>query len=293
MRTLPLLALLAAALLAGPAAAQSSSALATTVAAGDAQQGQSLQFLSAASLGFFDSNGDGRANARAPQEPVYLDLDGSRSVTYGDLRLTPVLSYPAGSLVNASNADIGHALTATAGWFAQTAQGAWFVDADGSRTVSDGDVRLASPAGARVSGSDADARTPLEAAQGNVASASRVGFVDADSDGRRGATEPVVLDLDAAGASGAGRLSAGDVRLRVSGFGSDDSVSHAELQDALSKVGVTSQGGTYQAPPATPPPPAWGTPQLVLLALAAVNLVAVIYVFSLVRQQQRPRNPFK
>src|ERR1051326_275535 len=224
------LGLLAALLVAFPSSAQPAAAgpIVSVVSAGDAQQGLALQFYGAATLAFADSNGNGQADGQAPQEAVYLDLDGTHSATYADVRLTPLLGYPAGSLVDAANADAGRSLRVAPGWFASAANGAWYVDADGSHAVSAGDVRLTSNVGSRVAPGDADAGTALSQAQANVAVSNRVGFADANGDGVHQATEPIVLDLDASGGAGAGHLSPGDVRLRLAGFGVDDSVTHAE-----------------------------------------------------------------
>lgn len=46
----------------------------------------------------------------SPGEAIYLDADGSRTVTPGDTRITPPPGFPAGSLVAAGDADVGRNL---------------------------------------------------------------------------------------------------------------------------------------------------------------------------------------
>src|ERR1041385_5343063 len=150
-----------------------------TVAPSDALAGKTLSFLDAG-LGYLDANANAHPDAATPQEPVYLDLDGNHQVSYGDLRLSAFLGYPAGAVVDLANRDVGRPLAAVPGWFA-TAGSAWFVDVDGSATVSIGDVRL-DPFGAQVAAGDAALGTPLQAAQQQTNADRRVGYVDGDGD---------------------------------------------------------------------------------------------------------------
>jgi hypothetical protein len=128
------------------------------VVAGDADVGTVLVAFAATDL-FVDADGSGDYS---PGEAIYRDVDVSSTVSPGDIRLTtvqlsPTISYPAGSMVVAGDADVGTVLVA----FAATDL---FVDADGSgdyspgeaiyrdvdvsSTVSLGDIRLTTVVGA-------------------------------------------------------------------------------------------------------------------------------------------------
>lgn len=79
----------------------------TTVAAGDADVGTALVFLS-----FFERF-DGLVTVDSlytAGEGIYNDADGTGTVTAGDTRLTPVGAFGAGSGVVAGDADIGQVL---------------------------------------------------------------------------------------------------------------------------------------------------------------------------------------
>ena len=279
----PLQPLLLAVLLTSTAAA----APFGTVAGDEASLGKPLSTLNTG-LGFIDANGNGRADVSEPGEPVYLDVDGSRSATYGDLRLTAALGYAAGTSVDVLNADAGHVLATPGGWFSTTPAGAWIVDLDGDRTVSLGDLRMA-PFGGRVVASDADLRAPLQAAQQQVTSSARVGYVDLDGDRARDAAEPVYLDLDPSGTPGNGQVSNGDLRLAASGPGLEpDTPTRAEFEAALSEAGVeTGADGSFARDQAS----AWDTPTVLALVLGLANLVGLVYVVGQVRKAREPRHP--
>ena len=81
----------------------------STVAAGNSDIGQNLVA--------FASNEKHRENVVAnslfdPGEYIYRDVDSSTKVSVGDVRLTPVGSYPAGSVVATGNSDINQNLVA-------------------------------------------------------------------------------------------------------------------------------------------------------------------------------------
>jgi hypothetical protein len=103
-------------------------------------------------------------------EGIYVDIDDSATVSPGDVRVTPVGAFPAGSTVAAGDADVGSALvffganerfadTVTVN-FLYTPGEAIYRDNDDSRSVSIGDTRLtpvgALPAGSVVAAGDAD-----------------------------------------------------------------------------------------------------------------------------------------
>jgi hypothetical protein len=97
-----------------------------------------------------------------PGEAIYRDVDGSGNVSPGDIRLTtvqlsPTISYPAGSMVVAGDADVGRVLTPFPGTdrFVDadlsgnyTPGEAIYRDVDGSGAVSPGDIRLTTVVGA-------------------------------------------------------------------------------------------------------------------------------------------------
>lgn len=293
MRLSLALAALAVAALAFPAAAQSGG-LATVVAQSDSGVQQQLQAMNTG-LGYVDADGDARADGEEPDEPVYLDLDGNRQVSYGDLRLTAIAGYPAGTSVAVGNQDLALPLAGLPGWFARTATGsAWFVDVDDSRSVSAGDVRLGATA-SRVRSSDSDLRAGLEAVQNQMPQGLRVGYLDLDSDGARDASEAVYLDLDVTGSPGIGKVTAGDLRLSPTGPGLDNGPTRAEFDQATGKTSETggsgSTGGvTIVDRESKSDGSAWGMPETVLLILGLVNLAGLVVLY---RRGQRPKNPFK
>jgi hypothetical protein len=285
------LAALALAALPLPALAQSAG-FAATVGGSDSGVQQPLQGLNTY-LGYVDADGDARPEGGEPEEPVYLDLDGNRQVSYGDLRLTAVAGYPAGTSVVVGNQDFALALAVAPGWFARSGPN-WFVDVDGDRAVSAGDLRLgASPS--RVKSSDGDVRSGLEAVQTQMSQSLRVGYLDLDNDGSRDPSEAVYLDLDPSGSPGIGKATAGDLRLTPTGPGLDDGPTRAEFEAAgrasddgsgdAGGDGVTLVGGDRDGGGS-----AWGTPETVLLILGLANLAGLSVLY---RRSARPRNPFK
>lgn len=284
-------ALLLLAVLAAPAQAQG--ATFAVVAQGDPAEGRTLSPLSAG-IGYLEANGNGRADPAAPAEPVYLDADGSRSVTYGDVRLTAQGSYPAGSTVDVTNTDLGLALSNAPGWLASTAQGAWLVDMDGDRSVSAGDVRLSGSFGAHVLPGDGDVRTGLQQAQQATSSLNRIGYLDPDSNGRHDPAEAVYFDLDSSGSAGSGKVTAGDLRLQPGSPGLDNGPTRAEFDQATGKSSATggsgSTGGVTLVNQGGKAASSWGMPETVLLVLGLVNLAGLAVLY---RRSARPRNPFK
>jgi hypothetical protein len=265
----------------------------SVIALGDGFEGRSIVATNTL-LGFTDLDSDGRADAGEPDETVYLDIDGSRSVTYGDVRLSTFLDYAAGTTVAATNRDLGRALTTAQGWIASTSTGTWVMDVDGDRAISVGDVRFSATFGDRVLAGDADLRTSLQPAQQQTSSLSRLGYLDLDSDNARDPREPLIFDLDPNGSPGQGKATNGDLRLTPVGPGVDDTLSRAEFEDAIGKAGVQQQNGSYERTVVeTEGGSSWGMPETVLLLLALVNLAGLAFVYTRLRSGGAPRNPFK
>jgi hypothetical protein len=235
-------------------------------------------------IGYMDANGNGRPDGTDPAEPVYFDLDGTHTVTYGDVRLSGFLHYAAGTWVNITNSDVGRVLVQPTGWFGTTALKAWVLDLDNSRSLTVGDLRM-DPFGTRVQAGETGS---IEPAQAQTSGTARVGHVDLDGDRARAAGEPIYLDTDPSLTAGSGRVSTGDMRLTPSGPGLDDAPTRAEFDALQRRSGVDPATGT-----ATSHDSGWHGPQLVLLALGLLDLAGVAYVYSLVRKGAPPHNPFK
>jgi hypothetical protein len=123
---------------------------------GDPDDGTLLAGGFVAGEDFVDADGSG---SYSPGEAIYLDSDSSVDVSPGDVRLTVVNGFPAGSIVLSGDPDDG---TPLAGGFLSgedfvdadgsldyTPGEAIYRDLDGSGDVSPGDVRL-TPVGAGV-----------------------------------------------------------------------------------------------------------------------------------------------
>jgi hypothetical protein len=105
---------------------------------------------------FVDADGSG---SYSPGEAIYLDSDSSDDVSPGDVRLTVVNGFPAGSIVLSGDPDDGTPLAGdflsgedfvdADGSLDYTPGEAIYRDLDGSGDVSPGDVRL-TPVGAGV-----------------------------------------------------------------------------------------------------------------------------------------------
>jgi hypothetical protein len=125
------------------------------VLSGDPDDGTLLAGGFVAGEDFVDADGSG---SYSPGEAIYLDSDSSVDVSPGDVRLTVVNGFPAGSIVLSGDPDDG---TPLAGGFGledfvdadgsldYTPGEAIYRDLDGSGDVSPGDVRL-TPVGAGV-----------------------------------------------------------------------------------------------------------------------------------------------
>lgn len=236
-----LLALAPAALLLAALPAQAATQpLLAAVEAGDADLGLGLAAFQPF-VDFNDVNGNGVADLGDPDETVYLDLDGDHTVSYGDVRLTAFLAYPALSVADTTNRDIGRVLKDLRGWFARDAAGAWYFDSDAGGAVNPGDLALTGAApGTKVRPGSADIGTALTGVQGTLPPGQRIGWVDADRDSRRDGGEAIYVDLDANRA-----VSRGDLRVTPGGLGLDNNPTRAEYEALAAQAG--SQASQLQA----------------------------------------------
>jgi hypothetical protein len=221
-----------------------------------------------AALGFLDGNGDGHLQVANPAEPVYIDLDNSNSVTYGDIRLTAFTPYAAGTRVDLTNVDAGRPLASVTGWFAKGADG-WVADLDGSGTLSVGDLRFIGEVPRQAMPGDADlglALTPLVGGH-NFAMTTGGGLF---------------LDVDVSG-TGGGRVSPGDARITPGPFAKDtpSTATGATTTIAPDPLVKTTEGG-------------WRLLDGILVALAILNLAGLLFVVRSVNQLRGPpKSPFK
>jgi hypothetical protein len=252
-----------------------------TVGASDPLIDRPLTAIAGGGLGYIDGNTNGHPDAVDPDEPVYLDVDLSHTVNYGDVRLTPFLDHPAGSLVGLPDRDFGRPLIAPNGGIATAAAGIPFVDMDNSGTISPGDVRLGDASGSKVAAGDADvgtALTPVSPFGGD----NRIAYVDSNQDRVHQSAEALFVDRDGNGA-GAGRVSAGDLRLTTLGFGAEGAASSGATP-------ASDLGGT---PPSAAASQGWRTVDYVLVGLCIVNLAGLVIVYRASTAERRPRSPFK
>lgn len=284
-----LLALGALLLLAVPAHAAAGDFV-TTVGASDPDVNRQLH-TARATVGYLDGNRNARADAQ-PDETLYLDLDDSGAVSYGDLRLSPFDTYAAGTVVDLPNRDVGRPLaTAANAWFAQAGGpgGAWMVDVDASATVTAGDVAFAA-APSRVAAGDA--RIGQALSRPADAPTRAYGWTSADG---RGAEAPFYIDLDPPTSAGS-RTSPGDLRVSPTGFAPDNAPTRAEFEQALQRGTPTQAASTTSTTAAEmgSAPTAWRTLDWLVVGLAVLNLAGLVAVARQVNQMRGPpRNPFK
>lgn len=248
----------------------------------DPTLGQPLSATTSA-LTFLDADGDAQPDSEMPDEPVYLDMDASRDVSFGDVRLTAYGAYPAFTLVDVTNRDTGRRLVVASGWLGVD-DGRWSADLDGSRTTSVGDVRLDgdSPGTKLRLGHDGLGHR-LESPASAVGITGQLDHVDANRDGRWGVGSALYLDVD-----GDRIVSAGDLRLTPLGFGLDAEPSPAEVEAAL-QVLAAAEAARAAAAEEEGGWATWQTATL-LAAFAALAIVAIVVVRS--RRTAGPRDPF-
>jgi hypothetical protein len=222
-----LLWLPAALLLAAPLAGAS---VGSVVQASDADARNALVNVQPR-LGYIDVNANGALD-NEPDETVYIDVDGGHAVTFGDVRLTSFLAYPAGTDVNFTNRDYGFALLEPRGWFARDGAGAWYVDMDASKTLSLGDVRLNGPvAGTKARSGEPGMGTTLELVQQTDTPTVRVGWSDGNANHRVDVGEPLYLDLNRDL-----QVTPGELRLSGSGYSLDQPVTRPDLDAAIAQL---------------------------------------------------------
>jgi hypothetical protein len=275
MRSIPVLLLLVV------AAAAKAPSLVAPVTGGDADLGTPLPSSFHFRVAYVDANGNGRVDSAAPDEPVYLDVDGSQTVSYGDIRLTE-FHYPAGTVVDLGNRDFGLKLSGS-GVLAR-AGSLWFADTDSTLTVSPSDVRLDSFT--KVLAGDADLGAPLDippSARGAL------WWHDADGDGRRGAMETLYVDMDpyAAGLRG---VTVGDLRIVPGPFGVDDYVREGDLA-GLVPPAASPEAPLQAAVPVAQAEAGWRTLDWILVVVGVANLAGLVIVGRLAAARH-PRNPF-
>ncbi len=244
-------------------------ALVTEVQASDSDNGMAFT-NQRVYVGFIDANGSGHPDLVDPREPVYLDLDASATVSYGDLRLTPFGAYAADTQVDVSNTDAGRTLASAPGWFARATDG-WVIDVDNSATLTAGDVRLAAGGPVQVTGSLA---TGDALHTQGIAGSLGVG------------AQPHVFYLDVApGYGGAGPVAPGDLRIVPGPLAAEPKPQAPPAGDAA----------TPSTTPAAAPgsaigvPDSWRTLDWVIVALTVANLAGL----AILARPQKPRNPFK
>ncbi|MGQ0535616.1 MAG: hypothetical protein ACT4PT_06055 [Methanobacteriota archaeon] len=166
-------------------------------------------------------------------ETLYLDVDGDRVVSWGDLRVSDDGGYDAGTRVDTTNRDYGAPLLPAPGPIATEGDGDWLVDMDRSRTASPGDVWLTGPsAGAALRAGDDGVGGPLTDPATGAGSPS-FAFWDLDNDGVPSWYEPAFLDLDADR-----RADAGELTFTGNRFGDDNAATRSDLAALETRVFV-------------------------------------------------------
>lgn len=258
-----------------------SGALLTPVALGDTAVGQPLLLLQG-TLRYIDGDGNGVA---AADEPAYWDIDDSNSANVGDLRLRAFRTHAAGTAVTVTDDDAGRALAGSSAWFG-AASGAWYADLDASRSVTEGDVRMADASDVAPGASDLGRTLDFPA---SGAAPGRVAIVDADRDQRWDRGEAVYLDLDTASSPSQPTVSAGDLRLAYrAASGQSGTMNGMADEQGGDGGGVQLTGGEDDGD-------SGGVRGLdvVLIVLGITNLLGLAFVYTRVRDGGRPRNPFK
>lgn len=235
------------------------------VKAGDGDVGVPFQSTHAP-VAFIDGNGNGKADASDPDEPLYLDLDASGTVSHSDLRLTVFLGHGAGTLVDLADADAGRILTNSASAFLARSGSTWWLDLAGNYAVDVGDLRLDASGPVKMHAGDAGLGTTL-----TVGGSAQTGFVSLTEGSTSHAV--VYIDEDAYG-NGGGHVTPGDLRFTA------QTATSAASGPAASLV--------------TPGESGWRLLDGILVVLAVLNLAGLLFVVRTVNQLRGPpKNPFK
>lgn len=184
-------------------------------------------------LGYVDANSNSIMDTTEPDENLYLDVDASRTVSFGDLRLTTFFNYGAGSYVDFTNRDFGRFLAEPRGWFGLDTAGVYYVDADGSRTVTLGDVRTSgAQQGSKVRAGDASVGTPLSLIQ-EIANPPtlRTAYADRDGDNVHDLAEPLYVDVNMNK-----RADPGELRFTSIGLSVDNDPTRAEFEGLATRL---------------------------------------------------------
>jgi hypothetical protein len=277
-----------------PSAHAQATGFLSRVRPGDASLDQPLAPLDAA-IAFLDANHNGKVDATDPDEPVYLDMDHDGTVGYADIRLTPFLHYPAGSLVGLSNRDLGFRLATASGWFAFSTTDAWYLDFDSSNSATVGDLRLSGTLfGTKVAVGNPDQGTPLSPAQAWQTPTSRVALRDANSNGLYDPGETVYLDMDANVPSGARKVSVDDARLTPSAMVVDKDLTRADVDQAIAAALPVAKTTTGTYTNTLGSSESWRLLDWFLVGLTVLNLVGLVAIVRRLNHNHRPpHNPFK
>ncbi|HEX2066757.1 MAG TPA: hypothetical protein VHI93_08095 [Candidatus Thermoplasmatota archaeon] len=267
-----------------PTAHADATPFAASVEGVDGEMGRMYQ-AGRAAVAFLDANLNGRPDTAAPDEVVYLDLDGSGSASYGDLRLTAFDTYPAGSVVNQTNRDAGRPLALLHNaWFSQAGT-AWVLDMDASSTLTVGDLRL-QPMPAKVRAAEPGLGQPLARPTG-----AQVGAIAWTATGPRDPANAFYVDMDRF-TNGGDRVSPGDLRITPLGLAQDGAPTREEFEQAQRLLMPASTEDAAQ-PPASISPAAWRALDWFVVGLGILNLVGLVAIARQLNQPRPPRNPFK
>jgi hypothetical protein len=229
-RYLGLVGLAALVVVATPAIAQEDATF-TEVEAGDEEANKALPTVEGVTPTFVDFDSDGDVDPVDPAEPVQLSLSFTRQVNVGDVRLTDLLYYESGSVVNHTNRDVGLTAREVPGWFALDDTGSWYLDADDDTTVSVGDLRIELGGSSEaVRAGDEDVGRGLQEIQTDVRTGNRILHEDRGPSGKSW-QDTFYLDLD-----GNGQVNPGELRIQGTGLALEDVATTRDLDAAVDQL---------------------------------------------------------
>ncbi|MHB8633303.1 MAG: hypothetical protein ACYDBQ_04950 [Thermoplasmatota archaeon] len=232
---------------------------------------------------WYDANGNQKLDLSSPAEPVYLEIANGQSVTYGDIRLTPFANYPAQSVVDLADRDVGRPLSG-ASWVGSDG-GTWYADVDGNHAVSAGDIRM---------GSTLEMVAPGDSAIGHGLSMADTGGLPRGqvwAPANRGVAGPLYVDPAPYG-PGARSVGPGFLRIQATGFFAE--AAPAPVTVTVTKLPVATSPPTTAATVVTvaPSPGGFSAMELLLALVGIVNLVGLVIVARRLPKAP-PRNPFQ